>query len=81
MTLHFLSDVACDAELIQKSKNYIIIASLKRESRFASFDIKFTRLGFEKACCKPRDVNKPCLVNLISKETHLVFSIYQQNFR
>ena len=32
MTLHFLSDVACDAELIQKSKNYIIIASLKSES-------------------------------------------------
>ena len=28
---------------------------------------------------KPRDVNafsKPCLVNLISKDTHLVFSIY-----
>ena len=25
---------------------------------------------------KPRDVNKPCLVNLISKDTQLVFSIY-----
>ena len=25
---------------------------------------------------KPCDVNKPCLVNLISKDTHLVFSIY-----
>ena len=32
--------------------------------------------------CKPHDVNKrfskPCLVNLISKDTHLVFSLYLQ---
>ena len=29
MTLHFLNDVAYDAESTQKSKNYVIIASLK----------------------------------------------------
>ena len=28
MTLHFLNDVANDAESTQKSKNYVIIASL-----------------------------------------------------
>ena len=27
---------------------------------------------------KPPEVNKPGLVNLISKDTHLVFSIYTQ---
>ena len=32
MTLHFLNDVADDAESIQKSKNYVIIASLKSET-------------------------------------------------
>ena len=46
-----------------------------------SFDIKFTRLGFENACCIARQASrcqqafsKPCLVNLISKDTHLVIS-------
>ena len=41
-----------------------------------SFDIKFTRLGFENTCsrCQPA-FSKPCLANLISKDTHLVFSI------
>ena len=32
MTLHFLNDVANDAESTQKSKNYVIIASLKSET-------------------------------------------------
>ena len=32
MTLHFLNDVANDAELPQKSKSYVIIASLKSET-------------------------------------------------
>ena len=31
MTLHFLNDVVNDAESIQISKNYVIIASLKSE--------------------------------------------------
>ena len=52
---------------------------------FASFDIKFTRLGFENACLIARQASrcqqafsKPCLVNLISKDTHLVFYMYWQ---
>ena len=75
-----------------KIENYVIIAGLKREtigklinripgSRL--FDIKFTRLSFENACLIARQASqcqqafsKPCLVNLISKDTHLVFSIY-----
>ena len=32
MTLHFLNDVANDAELIQKIENYVIITSLKSET-------------------------------------------------
>ena len=43
-----------------------------------------SRLGFEHACCLSRQASrcqhafsKPCLVNLISKDTHLVFSIYR----
>ena len=32
MTLHFLNDVANDAESTQKLKNYVIIDSLKSES-------------------------------------------------
>ena len=43
-----------------------------------SFDIKFTRLGYENACWIARQasrcqqaLSKSCLVNLISKDTHL----------
>ena len=54
MTLHFLNDFANDAESTQKSKNYAIIASSNSKTIDklinASFDIKFTRLGFEDAC-------------------------------
>ena len=32
MTLHFLNDVAYDAESTQKLKNYVLIASLKSET-------------------------------------------------
>ena len=46
-------------------------------------DIKFARLGFENVCRIARQASrcqhafsKPCLVNLILKDTHLVFSIY-----
>ena len=42
MTLHFLNDVTKDAESMGKLINRI--------ARFASFDIKFTRHGFENAC-------------------------------
>ena len=49
---------------------------------FVSFDIKFTRLGFENAGGIARQAlrcqqafSKPCRVNLISKDTHLDFFI------
>ena len=32
MTLHFLNDVANDAEPVHKIENYVIIASLKSET-------------------------------------------------
>ena len=45
--------------------------------------IKFIRLGFDNACIIARQslaiihaLSKPCLINLISKDTHLVFSMY-----
>ena len=54
MTLHFLNDIANDAESSQKIEKYIIIASLNSKrmgklTEFASFYIKFTKLGFENA--------------------------------
>ena len=36
--------------------------------------------GLVESLGKPRDVNT-CLVNLISKDTHLVFSIYSEQSR
>ena len=54
-------------------------------TRWVSFDIKFTRQGFENACwhreaCRAiqHAFSKPSLVNLISKDTNLVFylSVY-----
>ena len=43
-----------------------------------SFDIKFTRFGSNRSASLAiqQVFSKPCLVNLISKETHQVFSIY-----
>ena len=51
-------------------ENYVKIVSWKRESESKLINIKPG---------KPYDVNqrlKHCLVNLVSKDTHLVFSIY-----
>ena len=58
MTLHFLNDVAYDAESTKKIENYFIIPSLKSETmgkvvnRISGLrlDFKFTRLGFENPC-------------------------------
>ena len=48
-----------------------------------SFDINVTRLGFVNTCWIARQASrcqqtfsKPCLVNLISKDTHLEYSLY-----
>ena len=61
MMLRFFNAVVNDVESNTKKDNYVIIASLKSEptsklintrvaTKFASFGIKFTRLGFERAC-------------------------------
>ena len=59
-----------------KIESYVKIASLKS----ATMDKLINSLP--DITSKPRDGNtnspKPCLVNLISKDTHLVFSIYKQ---
>ena len=56
MTLHFMNDVANDVESIQNRK---LRRSVKKMgdlinriqcTRFASFDIKFTRPKFKNAC-------------------------------
>ena len=70
MTLHFLNDVANDDESTQKSKNYVIIASLKREtmgklinripgSRLLISSLPGSALRTHvESLGKPRDVNK-----------------------
>ena len=54
MTLHFLNDVAYDAESTKNRKNYVIIASLKSETTGKLINrlpgSKFTGLDFENAC-------------------------------
>ena len=70
MTLHFLNDVAYDAESTQKFKNYVIIASLKSEtmgklinrmpgSRLLISSLPGSALRtLVESLGKPRDVNK-----------------------
>ena len=71
MILHFLNDVAYDAESIQKSENNCIIARLKSETMgklikritglrllISSSPGSALRTHVE-SLCKPRDVNKP----------------------
>ena len=66
MTLHFLYDVANDAESTQKIKNYVIIASLKGKlinripgSRLLIYSLPGSALRTHvKSLGKPRDINK-----------------------
>ena len=70
MTLHFLNDVANEAESTQKSKNYVIIASLKSETmgklinRIPGSHLLISSLPGSaltthvESLGKPRDVNK-----------------------
>ena len=70
MTLHFLNDVANDAESTQKIENYVIIASLKSETMAKLINrIPGSRLLISslpgsalrtlvESLGKPRDVNK-----------------------
>ena len=69
MTLHFLNDVANDAESTQKIENYVIIASLKSETgklinRLPGLRLLISSLPGSalrthvESLGKPRDVNK-----------------------
>ena len=106
MTLHFLYDVANDAESTQKSiiTSYSLVWRVNQPGKLINRNhlcvpgshllksIQFPRLGFENSCwialqasrCQQmarqaplcqQVFSKPCLVNFISKDTHLVFSI------
>ena len=64
MTLHFLNDVANDAESTQKNENYVIIASCKLINRIPgsrllilSLPSSALRMHVE-SLGKPHDVNK-----------------------
>ena len=54
MILHFLNDIVNDIEstwkVIITSKLLVRRVPDKEDTRFMSFDIKITRLGFEIAC-------------------------------
>ena len=69
MTLHFLNDVADDAESTLKSKIYVIIASLKSGTMGKLINrIPGSRLlisSLPASRCQ-QAFSKPCLVNLIS---------------
>ena len=73
----------------QKIENHVIIASLKSEkmgklinripgSRLFISSLPGSALRTQ-ASQYQQAFSKPCLVNLTSKDTHLVFSIYFQN--
>ena len=82
-----LNDVANDTESTQKIEKYVIIAILKSEtmgklinripgSRLLISSLPGSALRtLVESLGKPRDVNKRSQ-NMISKDTHLVFSIY-----
>ena len=83
MTLHFLNDVANDAESTNKIDNYVIIASLKGEkmgkliNRILGSRLLIRMSNRSASLAIQQALSKPCLVNLISNDTHLVFSIYR----
>ena len=84
----------CLPKFIWGHKNYVIITSLKSETmgklmnRILGLRLlisSYTRLGSENACWIARHASwcqnafsKPCLVNMISNDTHLVFSTSRQ---
>ena len=80
---------------LTRHENNVIIASLNNEpackliNRIPGLRLLISRLPGSalrmhvESLGKPRNVNKhsqkPCLVNVISKDTHLVFSVYRVN--
>ena len=88
MTLHFLYDVANDTESTQKK--YVIIASLDSETMGKLVNRILCKCLLTSNLPAPLGermlnrsaslaISKPCHVNLISKDTHLVFSICQRS--
>ena len=78
MTLYFLNDVASDAESTRNFENYVMISSFMSETT----DKLINRiLGSSRQASRCQQAfSKPCLENLISKDSHLVFSIYLREF-
>ena len=75
MTLHFLNDVANDAELTQTIDNCVIIASLNSKA----MDKLINRIPLTNHLASfaiQQAFSRPCLVNLKPKDTHLVFFKY-----
>ena len=82
--LHFELEMCCTISFLQNVVNkawrgYGGVWDIEN-TRWVSFDIKFTRQGFENACwhreaCRAiqHAFSKPSLVNLISKDANLVF--------
>ena len=57
MTLHFLNDVV-DTKIDNNVMIVILILTDKYITSFASFDIKFTRLGLKNACWIARQASR-----------------------
>ena len=73
MTLHFLNDVANDTESTQKSKKYVIIASLKSETmgklmnRIPGSHLLISSLPVSALRKLVESLGKPCDVNKLSQ--------------
>ena len=77
-----IMETQCIILYLSMNNNYVLYIE---NTRWVSFDIKFTRQGFENACwhreaCRAMQhaFSKPSRVNLISKDANLVFylSVY-----
>ena len=77
MTLHFLNDVANDAESTQKIENYVTIPSLKRETigrlikRLPGFRLLISCLPGLTLRIHVESLDKPCDVNKRSQSLAL----------
>ena len=78
MTLHFLNDISNDADSTKIIDHYVIFASLKignREYQFCQAWLRERMLNRSASLAMSTSILKACLVNLISKDAHLIFSI------
>ena len=94
MMLHFSNNIANDVEMARKIDHYVITSSLKTKptckliNRIPSksfcyhvFQAQLREHMINDSECLviQQGFSKPCLVNLISKDTHLIFSTYVYN--